>query len=192
MEPVILTRKNDWERLRKQLIADIENYYEIVGTEEDLQARPSGFCQLCEVRGICPAVRNALMEDVIITDQFSAIEAARQLKALELKIKQVKESLNTYLENKPNIELSATEGYGLQKITKESVFDVFHLVMDLEEAKIPPGKIFDVLKITKANYLKLIKSTEIPKDKYLVSKPSTKTSFYDLAEDDEEGDEDAT
>lgn len=189
MEPVILTREHDWERLRKQLIADIELYYETINTEEDLQARPSGFCQLCEVRGICPAVRNALMEDVIITDEFSAVEGARQLKALEIKTKQLKESLETYLLSKPNVKLSETEGYGLQKTMKESVFDVFHLVLELEEAKVPPGQIFDVLKMTKANYLKLIKLTKIPKDKFIVSKPGTKMGYYDLEEDEEGGEE---
>jgi hypothetical protein len=185
-DPIIVTREEDWERLRKQLVADIEEYYQVVGTQEDLQARPSGFCQLCEVQGVCPSVNNALAYDVKITDKDSAIECARQLKALEIKMKQVKESLNLYLEFRSNIELSKTEGYGLQETNKESVYDVFHLVLDLEAAKVPPGKIFDALKMTKANYLKLIKPTKIPKEKYLVSKPGTKTSFYDLGEDEED------
>jgi hypothetical protein len=189
-EPIIVTRENDYDRLRQQLIADIAHYYEVVDDPNDREARPSGFCQLCEVRGICPSVCNALPKDVLITDEFSAIEAARQLKALQIKMKQVKESLETYLNNKKNIEISDTEGFGIQQTTKESVFDLYHLVLDLDEAKVAPGKVFDALKLTKAAFLKLIKGTTIPKEKYLVAKPGTKTGFYDLEEEqDEESEE---
>jgi PD-(D/E)XK nuclease superfamily len=185
-EPIIITRENDYDRLRQQLVADIANYYEVVDDPNDREARPSGFCQLCEVRGICPSVRNALPEDVLITDEFTAVEAARQLKALQIKMKQVKESLETYLNNKKNIEISDTEGFGIQQTTKESVFDLYHLVLDLDEAKVPPGKVFDALKLTKAAFLKLIKGTTIPKEKYLVAKQGTKIGFYDLEEEQEE------
>ena len=189
-DPIIVTRENDYEKLRQQLIADIAYYHEVMNDPNDGEARPSGFCSLCEVRGICPSVRNALIEDVLITDDFTAVEAARQLKALEIKIKQVKESLVSYLDRKKNIEISPTEGYGIQATSKESVTDLYHIVEDLKEQKVPVGKIFDFLKMTKGNFLKLIKGTTISKDKYLVSKPGTKTGFYDLeADEEEEGDE---
>lgn len=190
-EPVIFTRANDLDHLRQQLVADIAYYHEVVNDPNDRECRPSGFCQLCEIRGICPAVRNALMEDVILTDKFTAVEAARQLQALNLKIKQVKESLEVYLNTHPNVEITETEGFGIQQTSKESVFDLYHLVEDLKEANVPPGKIFDALKLAKAAFLKLIKGTTIPKEKYLVAKPGTKTGFYDLAEDEEGGEEDA-
>lgn len=185
-DAIIITRENDYDKLRQQLVSDIAHYHEVVDDPNDREARPSGFCQLCEVRGICPSVRNALPEDVLITDEFTAVEAARQLKALQIKMKQVKESLETYLNNKKNIEISGTEGFGIQKTTKESVFDLYHLVLDLDEAKVAPGKVFDALKLSKAAFLKLIKGTTIPKEKYLESKQGTKTGFYDLEEESEE------
>jgi hypothetical protein len=188
-EPIILTREDDYDRLRQQLVADIAEYHEVVNDPNDREARPSGFCQLCEIRGICPSVRNALTEDVIITDEITALEAARQYKALQLKMKQVKESLEVYLDHGKNIEISKTEGFGIQDTKKESVTDIFHVVMDLEEAKVPPGKIFDALKMTKANFLKLIKGTNIPQTKYLVEKSSTKTGFYDLEDNEDDNEE---
>ena len=188
-EPVILTREKDFERLRLKLLSDIEYYHTVINDPNDGEARPSGFCQLCEIRGICPSVRNALTEDVIITDMLTAIEAARQYKALQLKMKHVKESLEVYLDHERDILLSATEGFGIQQTTKESVTDIYHLVEDLKEQKVAPGTIFDVLKITKAAFLKLIKGTTIPKEKYLVSKLGTKTGFYDLEESNDEDEE---
>ena len=188
-EPMIVTRTDDWERLRNQLIADIQLYHEVIDDPNDREARPSGFCQLCEVRGICPSVKNALLSDVIITDADTALEAARQYKALQLKMKQVKESLEVYLDYGKNIEISKTEGFGIQKTTKESVTDLYHVVKDLEAENVPPGKIFDALKLTKAAFLRLIKGTNIPNDKYLVEKPSTKTGFYDLEEMDDDNEE---
>jgi hypothetical protein len=185
-EPIIVTRADDWERLRNQLIADINLYHEVINDPNDREARPSGFCQLCEVRGICPSVKNALLSDVIITDEVTALEAARQYKALQLKMKQVKESLEVYLDHGKNIEISKTEGFGIQKTIKESVTDLYHVVKDLESENVAPGKIFDALKLTKAAFLKLIKGTNIPKEKYLVEKPGTKTGFFDLESDEEE------
>ena len=186
--PINITREEHYDKLRAQLLADIEYYLEVVADQNDREARPSGFCQLCEVRGICPAVRNALPEDVLIMDDLTAQEAARQLKALQIKMKQVKESLETWLNRKGNINISATEGYGIQSVSKESVNDLYHFYEELKKNNVAPGKIFDALKLSKANFIKLIKGTDIPKEKYLLAKQSTKTGFFDL-EDEEEGEE---
>ena len=188
-EAIILTREKDFERLKQQLIADIEEYYEVVNDPNDRECRPSGFCQLCEIRGICKSVLNALPQDVIITDEISAVLAARQLKALQIKSDQVKKSLEVYLNTHKDIPISKTEGYGIKTTSKESVTDVYHLCKDLKAADVAIGRIFDCLRMTKGNFLKLIKGTNITKEKYLVDKPGTKTGFYDIEADDEESSE---
>jgi len=188
--PITFSREKDFDMLKEKLLSGINEYYKIVNTDEDLEARPSSFCSLCEVKGLCPRFKNGVPEECIVIDEGSAANAARLYKSLKLRMKLIKDSLDLYLSNNKNIAISEVEGYGISAVTKESVKDIYELYEELIKEGVPIGAIFDKFTLTKKNYLSLIKKTNIVKSKYLKSNITTKTDFYDLESDDEdEGDE---
>jgi len=190
-KPIAFNRTEDFEPLKRKLLAGCENYYKLMGVRDDGDPRPSGFCGLCEVRGICPAVNNALCNLANITSTADAITAARKLKALKIATEQVTASLKEWVNAHGNIPISVSEQFGIIAGEKSEVDAKLDLLRALQAANVPSGAISDILTIAKGKAEKLIKkmAPEVDLSKFTKKKATTSFKYMDLEHDSGESTE---
>ena len=191
-KPTAATRSEDFTSLGRKLVAACKNYYDLmVEGGDDQPARPSGFCGLCEVRGVCPAVNNATCNLACIVSGADAITAARNLKALQLATKQVQDSLKEWVNANGNIPISVTEQFGISAGEKKEIDLKFELLTALKEANIPKGALADLITMPVGKVEKLIKkkAPEVDLKKFTTKRATTSFKYMDVEHDQGESSE---
>lgn len=191
-KPTHATREQDFVRLRNKLAAACVNYYTLMDPAlPDEPARPSGFCGLCEVRGICPEVNNAICDLANIVSGADAVIAARKLKALQLATKQVQESLKEWVNAHGNIPISITEQFGVQAGEKKEIDQKFELLTALKEQNVPRGAMADLITMPVGKMEKFIKKNapSIDLTKFVTKRGTTSYKYMDVEYDQGESSE---
>lgn len=184
-KPIIFNRTEHFASLKAKLKAGCENYYKLISNREDDTPRPSGFCALCEVRGICPAVNNAICDIANFSSTSDAIYGARKLKAMQIAVGQLKDSLEEWVTANGNIPISISEQYGIINGEETKIDSKLDLIRELQKANVPNGAISDIITIAKAKAEKLIKKSapEIDLRKFTMKRATTSFKYMDLEND---------
>lgn len=187
-EAVVFTREEHFAALQRKLREHCIMFYETINTKEDLQARPSGFCILCEVKGLCPAINNALPKKIIVENDNDAVELARELKAMQIYVKEMSIYLKEWVDRFGIVKLGSTEMFGPKIINKSEIDDKYGLMQALKAAGLEMGDIMDCVSISNTKVKSKLKKKKIKIDleKFVVMKPSTRFEFQDLETDDDD------
>lgn len=156
--------RDNLKELNDLVKAEVEALYELLDEKEEPEASPSGYCQLCEVRGICDAYNNAYTLDERLESNDQAKQLYLKYRLAEIKLKEAKELIKSWVEANGPIKLEAEE-YGPQPEDKEQYPDTQKVIKILkEEYEIPDGAIYDALNFTKTSLNKLLTKFKIKKD----------------------------
>ena len=191
-KPFVYHREEDFERLKASLRAGCALFYEMINTEQVLEARPSGFCFLCECPGICPAVNNAFVKTARIRNEQDAVNAARELKAGEKKLKMIREALSEHTNKHGSIAISNTEEYGRVVEHGLEINDMYGLVMALLDHGVKKGALFDNISISQKKLKALLKAYDIEDfdiKRFARPKMTTKMMYKDKTVEEEEPDD---